>query len=665
MKHFNISLLSGVLFLGVAGLLGACQDGMQDAEEDALFVMDGAQGSETTIKATVTLTETYRLEEALRAALGDDAWTTVQELVIKGSFYGKDVNAMQQLSALSTLDMTNAQFKKADGGELNRVSFNYYNMQGHSIPVSYWVQLDNQVFDYTFAGMSQLSVVKLPEVTSIGTRSFENSGVKTVLFSGNLKEITGASFINCNMLEEISLPEGLEKIHSSAFRECENLRKVYLPNSLKVIDSFAFKDCKSLEFINYPLLLTKVSFEAFSETSIKSLIVPEGVTTYVGLTNCIALERVSLPSSLKEIAQDAFHSTRLQTIQIPEGVEKIGNGAFRYCNHLETIILPSSVTEIGDGLFASCSNLKHVKIPSSVIRIGVDIFLYCRSLASVEWDSPLDVEDAQNAPQNCLLYIKSHNGAVPVYGPNWPNIVIDGVCNNIELDRDASFYATRSFAAKHISYSIDLGQWFGSDRYTVPGLSRGWQALTLPFTPTTVKSVNNGVLAPFGSDVEEAKPFWLRSLTADGWVDETVITPNKPHLVAFPYNPDLYPDDYNIIGEVVFEGENVTVQQTPETLSEDEGPDYYLVPLLEYDRGDAHSNEYGHYLLRDGLVNDEFQRAFFNRNAYESIPAFSAYARPKAASAGAPVLPISVSTVKKSATTRGVTEKRKPQIDDM
>lgn len=665
MKRFNISILSGALLLGAAVSFYACQNGIDDAEEDALYVMNGAQGSEATITATVTLTDSYHLEEALRAALGDDAWATVQELVIKGLFYGKDVNALQQLSALSTLDMTEAQFKKADEGELNNVSFSFYDVYGNIKSVSYNVYEDNAVFDYTFAGMSQLSVVKLPEVASIRLRAFENSGVKTVQFKDNLKVISAYSFVNCNRLEEISLPEGLEIIGSASFYNCENLKQVSFPNSVQIIYSYAFQYCKSLEFINYPTSLTKVDYYAFSETAIKSLTVPEGVTVYVGLTECKTLESVSLPSSLREIASRAFDGMyNLQQISLPDGLEKIGDYAFYNCRALEEIELPSSLIEIGYWAFSRCFNLKRINIPSSVTKIGDNPFYDCNSLASVEWNSSLDVEDAR-PPLNCLLYISSHNGVAPAHGPNWPNVVIDGVCENMKLDVGSPFCASRSFTAKHISYTLDLGQWFSSNQYTSPGFSRGWRAITLPFTPTTVESVNKGLLTPFGNDVEGAKPFWLRSLTADGWVDETQIQPNKPYLVAFPYNPDLYPDDYNIIGEVVFEGENVTVQQTPETLSEDEGPDYYFVPLLEYNAGDAQSHEYGHYLLRDGLINDDFQRAFFNRNAYESIPAFSAYARPKAASVGAAVLPISVSTVKKSATTRGVTEKRKPQIDDM
>lgn len=660
MKQFNISLLSIVLFLGATGLLSACQDDMYDSEDDTLLVMDGAQASDATITATVTLSESYHLEEALRAALGDDAWTTVQDLVIKGPFYGKDVNAMQQLSALSTLDMTNAEFKRSDGGELDIVSFSFYDVNGNINSVSYYVQTDDRVFDYAFAGMSQLSVVKLPEVESIGTRAFGDSGLQSIQFSDNLKEIGDASFINCYKLEELSLPEGLEKIDYEAFRQCENLKQVHFPNTLQTVYSQAFLNCSALEDVNYPTSLTKVDFDAFGGTAIKSLTVPEGTTVYLGLRGCISLKYVSLPSSLREIAADAFAGCFLMKISIPDGLEKIGDYAFNDCIVIEEIQLPATVKEIGRGIFSNCNNLKRVNIPSSVIKVGEGPFGSCQSLASVEWDSPLDVEDAR-PPKNCLLYLSTHNGVTPAYGPNWPNVVIDGVCDMVKLEGNSSFYASRAFTAKQISYSIDLGLWIGSDRYTVPGLSRGWQALTLPFTPTAVKSVNNGVLAPFGSDVEEAKPFWLRSLTADGWVDETEIKPNKPYLIAFPYNPDLYPDDYNIKGEVVFEGENVTVQQTPETLSEDEGPDYYLVPRYDFEQ----YGEYDYYVLKDGTINDAYQRGFFLREKYDYLSAFSAYARPKAASAGAPVLPISVSTVKKSATTRGVTEKRKPQIDDM
>lgn len=254
-----------------------------------------------------------------------------------------------------------------------------------------------------------------------------------------------------------------------------------------------------------------------------------------------------------------------------------------------------------------------------------------------------------------MLFIRSHNGITPIWGPSWRNVIVNGVAEKIDLSKSqGGFYTPVSFTANKIVYSIDTS-WYG----TSLGKSCRWDAITLPFTPTSIVSVEKGELAPFGSDKsdkEEAKPFWLRSLTKEGWIDEISMKPYKPYIVSFPNNSSLYPDEYNINGEVLFIGENVEIPATPVPLVEDEGSDYYYIPVL-------YGLPYGEerYLLQHDFSSgvSSFVKSRSN------VPPFSAYARPKEGVQAAAVLPITPSTVKTGTATRSVTGKRKPLKDDM
>lgn len=53
------------------------------------------------------------------------------------------------------------------------------------------------------------------------------------------------------MIEEITIPEGIEEIGSSAFCQNESLLKVNFPKSLYYIDRAAFYECVNLSEINY------------------------------------------------------------------------------------------------------------------------------------------------------------------------------------------------------------------------------------------------------------------------------------------------------------------------------------------------------------------------------------------------------------------------------
>ncbi len=111
------------------------------------------------------------------------------------------------------------------------------------------------------------------------------------------------------------------------------------------------------------LPVTKIGSSAFSGTNIKSVKIPDSITSIESsaFSNCIYLEEVALPDSVTYIGEYAFSKCEdLEYVYIPEGVTSIGDSAFWYCVKLTDVTLPSTVAYLGSLIFYGCDNLSHV-----------------------------------------------------------------------------------------------------------------------------------------------------------------------------------------------------------------------------------------------------------------------------------------------------------------
>ena len=167
-------------------------------------------------------------------------------------------------------------------------------------------------------------------------------------------------------------------------------------------------------------------------------------------------------------------------------------------------------------------------------------------------------------------------------------------------------------------------RYFGDE--TIPGTSSGWQTIVLPFTPDSIYHESKGRVAPFNSELadgEEYKPFWLRELSADGFVDVTSITPDKAYLIAMPNHND-YMDEYRLNGTITFKAKNVTLVKTQDELEASVGPDFEFHPTYDFVKKALYvyalHSKYGWY----GDKDYSYYKSFFIRSASDIYP-FNAY----------------------------------------
>lgn len=208
---------------------------------------------------------------------------------------------------------------------------------------------------------------------------------------------------------------------------------------------------------------------------------------------------------------------------------------------------------IPDSAFAGM-DLRSLSTPTAGFEAGSGLLAGCRELTSIDWNSQTPVPDdllgGAEMP-NLLLFVRY----AYVAGPVWRNVVVNGTAQEITLEESttSNFHNPRPFTARRITYRRTFAQESGYGR------SGGWEALSLPFAPTTIKHATQGRIAPFAAGEAGAKPFWLCELGGGGFANCASIEANAPYIISMPNNAN-YSDDYILAGEVEFEGKDVTVE---------------------------------------------------------------------------------------------------------
>lgn len=543
----------------------------------------------------------------LSTILGDNA-ATESELMLSGYLNGNDIITLRNMENLKFLDMRLANI--VAGGDA-------YNENGDCTRDNI---MDSFVF--TDATAAQLDSLYLPNT---------------------LVELDD-EVIQQSSLKKLVLNEGLQRIGSWVFFGCSSLQTLFIPASVTDMES-AFWGGQTFDI--------EVSAENENYASLDGALYNKDMSRLISFPTG-RTGNYTLPSTVEVIARECFYGCRLASLVVPEGVRELEAWAL-YNSQMATLSLPNTLKTIGFQAFAVLRNLRQVTIPESVTEVESDLF-DGSGLAAIIWNSSAslkkamsryvgniigegEMEDGDLSPY-ILLYVKP--GAEVSDG--WTNTIVDGVADNIVLSSNQYetisgiwpypvFNAPKPFTANKISYTRTFNRDRDGNAYeSGRGNAAGWQTLVLPFTPTEIIHEEKGTLAPFNSGVADTRPFWLRSLTADGYQSATTIEPNKPYIIAMP-NHSTYDEQYNVVGDVTFTAYNVEIAATPESLEASDGAQYSLVPTYEVVEG-ARDSIY--YLNAETMWvnNTEYPiGSIFRRSYYGIAPAFHAYVRSKEATA--------------------------------
>ena len=213
---------------------------------------------------------------------------------------------------------------------------------------------------------------------------------ENIVFADAVVKATCVSAFDTNGDGELSYEEAAKvtSIPSHFFgenkREVSTFNELQYFTNLQVITDEAFGD-SNLDQIIIPEGVTHIGDKAFQYTKIVSIVIPDSVKTMGQRTfdHCLNLHDVTLSKNLTSIPDVAFECTNLQCIIIPEGVKSINWRAFADCNVLIEVTIPSSVAAIGPEAFDRCQNLRAI---------------YCKSVTppALERDSKYDYYTMSN-----------------------------------------------------------------------------------------------------------------------------------------------------------------------------------------------------------------------------------------------------------------------------
>ena len=239
------------------------------------------------------------------------------------------------------------------------------------------------------------------------------SGYLEVYSSGGNSYLSSIGFMigsdKKDLIKTVSIKE-IRVIEDEAFADCNNLTSVtFYPNDNKPvweIKGNAFRNCVSLKSITIPASVSKIETSAFQGcTSLESIVVEEGNSKYDSRDNCnavietatntlkVGLSSTIIPNTVTTIGGGAFEGTTLKSIVIPEGVTLIDNSAFSLCSSLTSINIPNSVTSIGGGAFSGCRALKTIVLQSNSIKLQGGVFNYCGSIYAISDNLKIALSD--------------------------------------------------------------------------------------------------------------------------------------------------------------------------------------------------------------------------------------------------------------------------------
>ena len=310
-------------------------------------------------------------------------------------------------------------------------------------------------FDYTYEGQTltytvidesnQTCMTKKGKTDAAGNKIKGDLTIPSYAHDGKkffkVISIGKRSFLGCNYMTSIKLPETLASIGQSAFFDCERLPEINLPNSLSIIEESAFCYCRSISHFRIPESVTVIGTAAFFGCSnLTSIQLPPTIMTIESQTfgSCCNLESISIPNSVTFIGEDAFHSCEsLKSITIPESVTSI-EGAFPWCKNLSAVNLPESITSIYPYTFCGCTSLESLRLPSHVSEIGKYAFAECHSLKSLTCLNPTPPICNEYAFEDmdksiCTLHVPFLSISMYMNTPEW--------CDFIRIDSD--IYSTK------------------------------------------------------------------------------------------------------------------------------------------------------------------------------------------------------------------------------
>jgi hypothetical protein len=268
-----------------------------------------------------------------------------------------------------------------------------------------------------FARCYYLKNVTIPDsVTEIKQMAFYYcESLESVQLPDDIQTIGPCAFQLCTSLSQVNLPKHIKTLGTWSFKGCSSLTSITIPASLKEVSNYyngvainttesPFLECSLLKNVTLEDGMTSIPAALFRYAySLENITIPNTVTKIENavFSNCTALQEIQFPDSLKTIGGYAFYNcTSLQEVTLPDTVTSMGQGVFEQCSLLEKVHLPNQRVNVMDDTFKNCISLKEVNLPDTLRNFKSGCFYGCTALESITFSDQIkDIESS--AFENC------------------------------------------------------------------------------------------------------------------------------------------------------------------------------------------------------------------------------------------------------------------------
>lgn len=174
--------------------------------------------------------------------------------------------AFSDCSSLEKLVLGVEKIDFTDQGSANQF-YNFFGSTDSSVPNSL-TELSfprlKSVGDNTFAGLSRLRKIDLPQVTEIGKKAFYSCVSLTDVNCPKVEILKDEAFKGCHMLRDIDCSQ-VTSVGLRAFEDCYDLKHLVFSSLQELQGHYAFSGCKNL-LLEFPRA-TLIDFRFFSASN--------------------------------------------------------------------------------------------------------------------------------------------------------------------------------------------------------------------------------------------------------------------------------------------------------------------------------------------------------------------------------------------------------------
>mgnify|MGYP002677853522 FL=1 len=178
----------------------------------------------------------------------------------------------------------------------------------------------------------------------IGSSGISIPNCKNLIIRGGTIDGTGATG-RLSKLENLTLKGLVKFAGTSHFAPCSStLKSVTIEDGITEIPASCFVNCGKITEITIPASVISIGDSAFSSTSLKNLVIPDGVQTIdVQAFYGTQLTNVSIPASVMSIGENAFNTSAATNVTLNKKTNEISGSPWGATGTITWLILATRI----------------------------------------------------------------------------------------------------------------------------------------------------------------------------------------------------------------------------------------------------------------------------------------------------------------------------------